>query len=159
MRLVARKIYRAFPELDRFSDEHCELYVRRAYGSWLFQIWAGVVCATVFCMMFALCGAVLVTFVVPQRRGDVAIVWPASIVIATVLLAAPFLTALLARDQLLLDRLRRQVGKARCLRCEYSLLGQRMIDGIITCPECGQRASLADLGLRSPEDLRPSDNA
>src|SRR5207248_1782994 len=34
MRLIVRRIYRAFPELDRYSDEQCQRFVRATRRGW-----------------------------------------------------------------------------------------------------------------------------
>jgi len=42
MRLPAFKVYRAFPELDRFSDEQCEGFVAAANRSGSGRAWRRV---------------------------------------------------------------------------------------------------------------------
>lgn len=38
-RLVTGKVYRSFPELDRFTDEQCEQFVRHALGAGAIAWW------------------------------------------------------------------------------------------------------------------------
>jgi hypothetical protein len=70
----------------------------------------------------------------------------------------PALCAFWARDVLLGVFLRRalrgHIDRARCPRCRYVLLGQRVNGSCVSCPECGTATPLGDLGI-TREDLIP----
>ena len=167
MRLITkRKIYRAFPELDRFDDGRCERLIRRLRTD----------VASVR-IIFAPVGAFGVTFLLAaalasltwdaclqvfqslmdKRTGDL---WLITFIIMALVLA-PALAGLLTRDIVLGRAVHRALAErlelTRCRGCRYLLMGQRVIDGIIRCPECGRPTTLAELGLHSPEDLIPPD--
>lgn len=77
MRHLTRRIYRAFPELDRFPDEACERFVRAARRGWATTlVHATIVSAVVlpgmllaFKVYFLAIGA-LHTFGQPPRPGS-----------------------------------------------------------------------------------------
>ena len=47
MRLLVRRIYRAFPELDRYSDEQCRRFVRSANRGWRRTLHASLIALVV----------------------------------------------------------------------------------------------------------------
>lgn len=162
-RVPLKKIYRAFPELDQFSDVQCERYVAFAKGD--------IGCAFYFvppltaAAAFVVC--ICVYLAVGRRLGFGSPNTTAGIlfqVVATVtfLFGLPLVGGFLARDALLGLLLRRhvrsRVERTRCPGCRYSLLGQRMVNGVIGCPECGGTTTLEALGLNSEEDLIPPRN-
>ena len=165
LRLPASKVYRAFPELDRFSDEQCERYVVFAKGDigclffvvpWLATIALFVVCVFVFInavgwINFRIHGTM-------SMLGGVAY----AVGIITFLFGLPLLGGFLTRDLVLHRLLRRhvrsKVERTRCPACRYSLLGQRVVDGVIGCPECGGTTTLAALGLASVDELIPTES-
>jgi hypothetical protein len=158
MRIVARKIYRAFHELDRFSDERCQLFLRRAYGGIGFQLGVGLACVFVFVLTIVIVGMIVIPLVGSLARAirndGMEVLATLAGLSSMIMLAA--IASLLVRDAVLRLRLRHHVGKARCLRCDYSLLGQRVVQGVVTCSECGHAVTVAELGLESPDDLLPA---
>lgn len=152
MRIVSRKLYRAFPELDKFSDELCEMYVKRVSSSvsykalatisFLGAAFGSLIVASFFLsILIDLMGSIFEEYLLP--------------VILILFLFIPCFSALLARDFCMQAFLRRQVGRSRCLGCGYSLLGQRIKRDLIVCPECARSTTLMELGLDGPEDLIP----
>ncbi|MCW5766183.1 MAG: hypothetical protein KIT68_09440 [Phycisphaeraceae bacterium] len=150
MRLPLSRVYRAFPELDRFSDELCETYVQRTAqrhsGAWgaLNMLALGIAIVSTMIVVTILAGR--------NRPGG----WsPHPTLQLCMALAAPTLGAiggLVIRDRWLRARLRRALNDTNCDGCTYSLLGLPLTDGFICCPECGRRMRPAERGL-TPADF------
>lgn len=150
MRLLTRKLYRAFPELDAFSDEQCKNFMYAAGRPWWRRLlrWLAVFAI----ITLTLVGLGVVISVTQQRvgvrwmsRGLETLLW---LGIAVGLLVPGFVIAMRTRDWLLARRVRRVINdRGRCHRCAYSLLGMRVgADLRIICPECGTVA-IADESL------------
>jgi len=165
MRLPIRKLYRAFPELDQFSNEQCERFVLRArqaqgFGEWTIAAPIAAVMSTCMIMailQYALNSAAQRVVIGAVGRSAAQEVYPATLVFIWVLVLA--LSGLLARDGVLRHFLKRaiwkRIDKIRCPKCRYSLLGQRVHDGLVQCPECGDVTTLKLLGVESEADLMP----
>jgi DNA-directed RNA polymerase subunit RPC12/RpoP len=144
MRLPYSKVYRAFPELDRFDDATCERYIRAARAaprSWRSQVvrpllwFIGGIAAFVASVWVSVSvfGAI---FSLNTPRHE-------ALMLAAMLLcafAAPMIFLLYVRDMILRRRIAAQLGRTRCPACHYNLLGipihQEPEEGVI-CPECG----------------------
>lgn len=147
MRLITRNIWRAFPELDRFSDDQCRRFVRAANArrlargaTWLVSLVVGALAATI-------------AFSVPIWYQSAPTRWHFSINFEYLLdhrlansmlfwvwwMAIGGLGTFLARDLLLRMRLRRLLRtRATCVQCHYSLLGLTVPPSLVVCcPECG----------------------
>lgn len=155
--LTSTKVYRAFPELDRFTDDECERYVAhivRSTSYRLVMMCIALPVAAASCLIVGLFAFRIVDlfgiYVMPDASRFLLIP-----VLATVVLMTPGIASLLTRDAILRRYLNHHVGKARCLTCSYSLLGQATSHGIVRCPECGIQTTLSALGLRSEADLLP----
>jgi len=161
MRLPMSKIWRAFPELDRFDDRRCQRYVSEAgrshprtgclvllmiplgLGAWLVSIGLSVA---------------LLDLLVP---GNADPPWVFMLVAFALFGAPPFLvglTVLMVRDRWLRRAVRDRLNVARCLGCSYSLLGLTPIDGhpgykYVVCPECGKAGELTDEMLEQMQEL------
>jgi hypothetical protein len=160
-----RKLYRAFPELDQFSDEQCEEFVKRAkhmqgFGDW--AIAAVTATALVSCLVLAilqyfLSGALQRAAISLAGRAMAQHLYPAAIVFLWVVV--PALSALVGRDVVYWRFLKRAIWKRieliRCGTCKYSLLGQHVRSGVVRCPECGEATTLTRLGVDSEADLMP----
>jgi len=160
MRLVRRKTFRAFPELDRFDDATCERYVRRVTDDRRYRIISRSAMVVVF-LAVSIAGLQAVGQVTwslslmalsPSWQPWVMAVEVALLLFFTFL---PAVAALIARDIVLRSFLRRRFIKVRCPTCGYSLLGQRLVHGWIRCPECGDQTTIERLKLCGPEDLIP----
>jgi len=157
MRILTRRLYRAFPELDRFNDLQCERLMRRvhldAWARLLVRSSAAVVFVTAFVFVLALLNTTDVLAPAEKlfRDGDI-------LFALLCLLALPAFIAALTRDaalrRFLIRAIRLRIDRVRCLGCKYILIGQRCEDGAVTCPECGQINSLLALGI-AEEDLMP----
>ena len=142
MRLIATPSFRAFPELDEFSDEQCAAFVRatrRLLGAriatWAFRLF----------VTFAVPPTVI--FAVAYLHGPPA---PGrSLDLVTILLIAGVawmgIGWLVSKDlalRWLIHRAMRRSGS--CLGCGYRLVGLSVgPDAVVTCPECGRALDLA----------------
>tara|TARA_R110002073_G_scaffold104622_5_gene236805 strand:- start:122577 stop:123080 length:504 start_codon:yes stop_codon:yes gene_type:complete len=161
MRLLTTKIYRAYPELDKYDDEVCKRYIKRAkrlQNAWKFWVlmlvalplslvvWFGVMYGTVYVLneYFYNISQAPETFIM--------------LVIGTGIAWMPAFTALLIRDRWLHRCVRKQLVGVQCPPCGYSLIGLT-IDTPNTpsvhCPECGQVTLLSNLGL-TEADIDPT---
>jgi hypothetical protein len=151
VRLPVDKIYRAVPELDAFSDEQCEAFVRRARTdhrwsmfAWVFlAVVAGVVCGLVWLVGGAASVAAL-------HRAGVArsdsMLFPLVLLVGAAVFPAG--TGLWVRDRSLRRAIARSIAGARCGGCGYSLLGLTPdAGGNVQCPECGLSINLAEYKL------------
>lgn len=144
MPLIARKVYRAFPELDRFSDEQCNRFVgavnRRPIRRALRMLCVGV------CVLFAAAVAFYVFTRLFYRDDGLLKRWAKPWwLIDTLQLMLPLLVAgfcgLVTRDLVIRLQIRVIIRiRGTCLRCGYSLLGIRVVQNRVTCPECGTPA-------------------
>lgn len=150
MRILTRtRIYRAFPELDRYSDEHCRRFVRAARGGWLRR---GLVV-----------GALWVEAMAGLALSIAALIWAygstdrlpldfdlrpvrAGVFAGLLLVAAalPLLLTYLTRDWLLRRRVRYVLRtRGTCPSCRYSLVGMPVrADNLVICPECGMETKV-----------------
>lgn len=164
MRIPKRKIYRAFPELDLFSDEQCERFMRRIEVSGLrkevprtgFLLAAG---STLFFGCFVsgiMLDAYYFTLI---RSGDEVVKIFCILLGMLVFLSLPPMLGLLARDVLLRRNLRsvihEKLDRIRCLTCRCILIGQVARDGRVTCPECGRVQFLGELGIVEGDLIPP----
>ena len=159
MRIITRRIYRAFPELDRYDDDRCERFVRAARRGFVRSaVRMGLVgLAFVVAMIAGLfplwyAGGAIDRWT-PIRQGT-----PLGMALLMVLIAVPCLglaplAGFLTRDFLLRRRVR-YVLRARgvCLNCRYTLIGLPVGDGnTVACPECATEChvdpSLGELTL------------
>ena len=155
MRIPLYKAYRAFPELDPFDDERCLAYVRTARRS---HPWSRVLVWIVSAALVFPGTYISVLLVGALHRlvfGGLATTnWEIAGVLGSFALAvaAPLIAALAVGDLWLRRAIQRQLRLSSCPRCGYSLLGLRVSDGAVTCPECGDVIRLADIGL-TPADV------
>lgn len=144
MRLPAFKVYRAFPELDRFSDEQCEAFLKAARRGRARRVGrlAAQAAATALALALgaaAYLGLVRLTGLDPTANGAKG----AADVCFGLALAAEFCLAggawLLAKDRLLRGRIRRVINtRGSCPVCGYMMVGLPVAsDLVVRCPECG----------------------
>jgi hypothetical protein len=145
MRILVRRIYRAFPELDRYSDEQCLRFVRATrkrfwvrMGHWTIIAAVGLACFFGILVLWAYVSNELERYQNAARRD---MPWLELIAVlgcvptASIVPVASFLT----RDFLLRRRVRYVLRmRSACPRCAYRLIGLSVSpDHKITCPECG----------------------
>ena len=158
MRLSTSKIWRAFPELDRFDDKRCQRYVREAMrqhrrGGCLVLLLVPL--GFVLWLISTALSVGLMDLLVPGNEGPH---W-VFIVAGVLAYGAPplgiGLGLLLARDRWLRRAIRDRLNAARCLGCSYSLLGLTPLEGgrVVVCPECGRKGELTDEMLEQMREL------
>jgi len=144
MRLPYAKVWRAFPELDRFSDAECARFVQRAP-----KLGRLIASAAVFSALSLFnCVSTAWWKHLGGQLNDVTFL----VVLLSILVLVPGVAALWIRDRMLIRSVSRMLTRAHCERCDYSLLGLQVADGRVICPECGSPFVLADHGM-TPGDL------
>jgi hypothetical protein len=167
LRIPRRKLYRAFSELDPYSDELCEQFMQRVRVRTSYRGTVTGVSTIVCIVSLALTCGTLEDLAQSTERllGHVVTRQTAELIALGLCIAmvpgVPALAFLITRDLVLWASLRtiirQRIDRIRCLSCKYVLLGQRVADGVVTCPECGASNTLAVLGV-SAADLIPSDD-
>lgn len=146
MRIPGSKIYRAFPELDQFSDDQCRKFVRAANrGFW----WASLriflwVSGSISVLAFAAVGLSFLTGAWQTWLGESVVEFVGGLSPWLLLALLVPLMALVLRDWMLI-RLVRSILRNRgcCSRCSYGLLGLPVDEDLcVTCPECGARTKV-----------------
>lgn len=143
MRLIASKVYRAFPELDAFDDAQCARFVAAANGAWgKVALRLGVI-ATVGIGLFVAGGfasLALGQIVSDRLRLSELGQWAFTAVPLAILGTLALVAGLVTRDLLLRLGVRGVISRCGlCWNCRYSLLGMPVAaDCRITCPECGE---------------------
>jgi hypothetical protein len=166
MRFPRRKLYRAFPDLDRFSESQCEMLVRRiqqarSYGATMI-IGVSLTSMVIFGLGVALWlrhqGAwqAFEKDLLDLYGRTAADVLGPGLAFAP-MLAAAGLAGLYARDvlfQVLVRRaIRSRISRARCTGCGTSLLGLPAPGNVVRCPECSRVMGLRELGIESPAEM------
>ena len=141
MRFIASPIYRAFPELDGFTDEQCRNYLQRVYGGVPARVAVGLVSLVLGVGVAFAVGWVFV-LVANANPGRTTIVGVFALAAVT---AAFGFGTLISRDVLLRLLVRRVLGEVGlCPSCDYSAMGLLVsVDFAVTCPECGNGIDLA----------------
>jgi hypothetical protein len=176
MRIPLAKVYRAFPELDRFPDHECERFVKRARRTQLRWMWLPVLALPVSLALAIASVALVASTLEAQIRAinhaaDRVLggafeavlgssVYPSDILMPLCVLLlislGPWLTFAVLRDTLLRRAIARRLEIANCTGCDHSLLGLPLLEDhpkpAVRCPECGREMVLAEIGL-TPEDL------
>jgi hypothetical protein len=167
LRIPINKIYRAFPELDEYTDQQCQLLVKRVQLSGFSKFTANgaafggfiVGLIAMLPMIYALIALLQAVDPIWQSRitedyrafiWAFGLFWPAAV------------GGLIGRDmvlrRLLIKAINVHIDRVRCPQCKYILIGQREHHGAVTCPECGHSATLRSLGLVAA-DLIPPESA
>lgn len=157
MRIPFLRAYRAFRELDQFSDAECRRFVRatlrqfraRAIGARI----VGLVIGLVFCVPAFTLALYMFQSMFNSRWGQA---WHASLIVPLLVVLAASLVGGIAGlawfDRWLGRAIRLRLRTTVCPKCAYSLLGLGVRGGEVVCPECGDRIVLAAHGL-TPDDL------
>ena len=164
MRLLTTKIWRAFPELDQFGDAECRAYLKNAkkYGA---DIGCGIqmlvfVVVGFICIFFAGSWVQLASYQLLRLVTDrLSSNYISNTVAIAFVVVIPWICALLTRDMWLRTCVRKQLKRARCDCCDYSLIGLPIhaneSEPEIICPECGKANLLSELNLTEP-DINPA---
>jgi hypothetical protein len=159
VRFPWNRIYRAFPELDRFSDEECERFLLQARAQRRIGPLPGLLA------LVGIAGWCIAAVPMVQswfRRGYFRGPGPIDPVRTGALIAAvvgsTLLVYYLARDFRLRRALRHRIDNARCPGCRQSLLGLPLLaetpSPAVRCTECGEAIELGAIGL-TPADILP----
>jgi hypothetical protein len=145
MRLIASPAYRAFPELDAFSDAQCREFAARAAGSRARRVMRVVarLVASVVAVPVGSWGCYVAVAVGAGMRMSQSMVLFASILLAGLLAGGAIW--LLSGDLSLRLAIRRVMRiRGTCHGCGYVLVGLPVGAFFeVLCPECGERTSLA----------------
>jgi hypothetical protein len=139
MRLMTWRLHRAFPELDRFSEDQCRRFIRATGRSWR-RVPHALLVFLVGLLSFAAVAAAGAFAWRPAWHGEMFNPsGPAAVVLCALAAAAAALAGFLARDKLLRSRVRRVLRfRSNCVACRYTLLGMPVDDRcMVICPECG----------------------
>jgi DNA-directed RNA polymerase subunit RPC12/RpoP len=169
VRLLSRKIYRAFPELDQFSDAVCKQYLkiaRKGKGAWVGKLCV-VLSVPVTISAWIILVNILTLIPYDSKAGPAFYLLGARItviefveyIVSTGFLWVPIVVAYLVRDFFLYRCLRKRVLGSKCPSCTYSLLGLQATDlplgRGVQCPECGWKIVFRYSHL-SEESLTPN---
>ncbi len=152
MRLMTRKIHRAFPALDHFSDAQCSLIVPAARGGIVARVLQIVIQVVIATGMGLLTYTLLLMSTLLSWGNSLEYIWLwrtyVSVLIFLVgMLGAFGLTFLIVGDCLLRFKVYLLLRRfAACLSCNYSLVGLRVIESAIVCPECGLENDVTQAG-------------
>jgi len=168
MRILTRKIHRAYPELDKFDDDVCRQYVKRANrpeNAWKFWLIVFVILPVSWGVWIGMMYVTLL--IVDQHNFDSFNSFEISDYIMIVIYFfsgtgvawLPAFSALLFRDRWLHRCIRKQLIGVQCPTCGYSLIGLTLLkdtqDPSVHCPECGHATTLKDMGL-TQADIDPT---
>lgn len=139
MRLPTSKVYRAFAELDPFTDAQCRGFVHAANRGTIRQtigvlllVAVGVVVFVVSAVIFMLLADLAVSLNSPQPTLIPLTIFTVGSVGTT------SLAVLGLRDVLLRCRIRRVFRRrGACASCGYTLVGLPVSGQGVQCPECG----------------------
>jgi hypothetical protein len=147
MRIPGSKVYRAFPELDRFTDESCQKFVRAAMrGVGKKAVMAAVVIPVAIfgfgCALYVWLSGFTVLEKSLGTRFDSMGLWMLPLAAVLLIMAVVgVLPALVAKDLILrfsISRVFRDSGT--CFACAYGLIGlpvsREKERWCISCPEC-----------------------
>ena len=167
MRVLSRKLWRAFPELDQYDDEVCQRYLARAratngnqYDPFLILI--AVIAAFAFSIWISSSHhwflRWIAAFITNRKQPGAMLETFIDLFVFVSGIWMPYVAGFLARDRLLHRSLKKHLGGAICPNCRYSLVGLGLHgpEGAkrVTCPECGHEAALTILNL-TEADINP----
>ena len=155
MRIPREKIYRAFPELDPFSDEECERFVLQVKTQKRIGPWPWLAGAAVFLFLavivYPALGFAAVNIRIRIRSNEFRTI--TAVVLMAILFGAPLLAGLHIRDRRLRRAIADRIHSARCSSCRHSLLGLPLLDDdspdpTLRSPQFGQIHRPAHHGVR-----------
>lgn len=162
MRIPSTKVYRAFPELDRFSDEQCRRFAAAARGSiWRRLRHRSLEFAIALIVLGLVVGAVYAVdeWWPPELALKLMFGWRAELVRDALVLifgfGSPTLAFLLVRDRMVRRSIRRVINtRGSCGVCGYGLTSLIVPDtNMVRCPECGHEVpvdeSLGEIAVDS----------
>ena len=159
-RIPTTRLYRAFPELDRFDDDQCRRLMKRIElqpgANWLIRLVPLLLASLLF---MAGCAG-LFHYTTALRSAATWLYEDWDLVIALLLaFGTPAAVAFVSRDLLLrhylIKAINMRIDRVRCRSCGYILIGQTAVDRRVCCPECGSVTRLSDLGITEADLLPP----
>lgn len=165
MRIVTRKLHRAFPELDAYTDDQCVQYMKNLRQRKLhFSLWLILLPFLITLAYFIVVPIGLVFSIKLMNNANLmslnndALFYTIILSYAVIWWIGSGVVALLSRDVIMGSQLKKivnsQLIKTRCRTCSYSLIGQTPQNGMLVCPECGVATSMQTLGI-TDDDLIP----
>ncbi len=160
MRLLTTKaLYRAFPELDHFSDEQCRTFVaaaKRGIIPRLLRVTVQLLAAAAALLVVGWLTVTIANMLAPARRAQPEAIFIVVAVLAMfIIFGAAAVAYLITRDFLLRRRIRRVMRtRGSCYECGYGLTGLPVVidsaadtladsplaptPASVICPECGR---------------------
>lgn len=147
MRVIVRQLWRAFPELDPFSDQQCRLFLRSARRTRRHMLRGNGLLASAFVLSLLMVGGVTFALFYHMRDGEVSW-WPQTwrVLVSGGGFAVAAFGLLRLRDR----TLRRSVlhlfaTRGSCEACGHAMSGLPIPDDGLRCPECGHRKALLEV--------------
>lgn len=171
-RLPLSNPYRAYPELDGYTNEQCEFLMRRigvirkrrtfqtgCLGS-LVMVLSIVAMCGLFGLLIPWIEKLMNRLVGPPMTGfdDLLHGIPIVIFFSALFLVVALIGHVFENRAIRLAlaeqlSLAEKVEMARCIDCKYPLRGLPSREGQLCCPECGREHPLAELGLTQEDVL------
>ncbi len=144
-RCPGRRIWRAFPELDPFTDEQCRRFMkvacRRSRWRHLHRLLVAAAAVALLAVVLAVLSWWMILRPAVHRISSPLDDLPFGLLAAIggCALLVPPLGTLVVRDRLLRRRLREALrGTGACPQCRYALVGLMVPESLeFPCPECG----------------------
>lgn len=147
MRVIVRQLWRAFPELDPFSDQQCRLFLRSARRTRRHMLRGNGLLASAFVLSLLMVGGVTFALFYHMRDGEVSW-WPQTwrVLVSGGGFAVAAFGLLRLRDR----TLRRSVlhlfaTRGSCEACGHAMSGLPIPEDGLRCPECGHRKALLEV--------------
>jgi DNA-directed RNA polymerase subunit RPC12/RpoP len=151
MRFSRSKRWRAYPELNGYSDEQCRVWIQQVEKceqvSLRSRMRVAYLGATIFALLstFTVVGGTVLYVRGPRPNPVLA---PISLVIVAAQgTLIPFEIVRGTRYRWRGRMLRKLLSIPKCPWCKYPLVGLRTDDGDVRCPECGNRAMIEHAAL------------
>ncbi len=153
MRILTRKIWRAFPELDKYEDDVCRRYTKHARA--LRNAWKGAALVLGALLIAWVVWGVLTMLVVGRGMKWITPSDGVETFIALTIMTGfvwfPVFWAFLVRDRWLNRCVRKHIADTACAECGYTLIGLAFVEfegkQSVLCPECGRHTKLEEWGL------------
>ena len=149
------QFYRAYPELDAYSDEECvrlvwQARVRRGDALWVLPGAAALMAFLAWMFVGATIFLIVFTVLSPQNTRPT----PGGFLVPTVLVGVMVFAIVwtLMRRGMIVRSIRNILNRAGCPFCDFSLVGLPVRDNRVVCPECGSTVRLFEHKITA-EDL------
>jgi predicted Zn-ribbon and HTH transcriptional regulator len=153
VRVPATKVYRAFPEMDRFTDAECQRLVVHAGRHARITPEAGCVGRFIAVGALGLGGSLLLGWLISSMVRNADDMIPAGVFVGSLVLG--IILSLQYRDRLMGHVLREQIRRTTCPTCNASLLGSHRSADTVRCGGCSAVHTFESLAIQS-EDLGPA---